>query len=113
MDTRRRHRLLVALPLLMLQAVAGGAVALAHANETVPAGSAIEASHDTRCPVVHDPLRCALCHYAAARVATQRPAVVIPGRPARAAVPLVDRVRIVAPVEDFSAPPRAPPLALS
>lgn len=56
--------------LLVVQAVGGGAITLAHARDVVAAPPGVEASHDARCAILHDELRCALCHYAGARVVT-------------------------------------------
>ena len=50
--------------LLVLQALAGGAVPLAHAGERQTAPSGIEAHHDASCVVIHDAMRCPLCLYA-------------------------------------------------
>ncbi len=54
----------IAALLLTLQALAGGAVPLAHAGEPETAPATIEAHHDASCVVLHDALRCALCYYA-------------------------------------------------
>lgn len=54
--------------LLVVQALGGGAITLAHARDVVSAPPGIEASHDARCAILHDELRCALCHYASARI---------------------------------------------
>ena len=56
--------------LLVVQALGGGAITLAHARDVVSAPPGIEASHDARCAILHDELRCALCHYAGARIVT-------------------------------------------
>src|SRR6266540_5154097 len=60
----RLSRASLASVLLLLQVVAGGAVTLADASEPLTVASHIEAPHEFGCPVVHDALRCALCHYA-------------------------------------------------
>jgi hypothetical protein len=62
----------LACSLLVLQGLAGGAVTLAEAREPLTAASHIEAQHEPGCPVLHDALRCALCHYAGTRVAVQQ-----------------------------------------
>ncbi|HEY6852824.1 MAG TPA: hypothetical protein VI139_01155, partial [Gemmatimonadales bacterium] len=54
---RRRRVAPVAAVLLVLQALAGGVVALAHAGERTSAPVAIEAHHDAQCLVLHDELR--------------------------------------------------------
>ena len=95
--------------LLVLQAVGSGAVTLAHAAERSTAPVAIEAQHDARCVVLHDAVRCAVCHHAGTQVATPRtmmPAV------ADAAVTLSVFPSPVAPTrvtEHPAAAPRAPP----
>ena len=98
---------------LAIQVLGGGAVTLAHARDVVAAPPAVEASHDARCAILHDELRCALCHYASTRVLVQQ-TIDVPVAPARA-------IRIAAPVTaGWTAPtftitisPRAPPLVLS
>jgi hypothetical protein len=57
--------------LLIIQALGGGAISLAHARDQVIEPPHFEASHSARCAILHDELRCALCHYASARVVTQ------------------------------------------
>src|SRR5205823_8270671 len=51
-----------------IQIFGSGAITLAHARDIVVAPAAIEAHHDARCAILHDELRCALGHYAGARV---------------------------------------------
>jgi hypothetical protein len=99
--------------LLAIQAAGGGAVTLAHARDVVAAPASVEASHDARCAILHDELRCALCHYAGARVVVQQTLLaptphvsrihVIPAQPA---VTVVSAIRLTAPA-------RAPPPLLS
>jgi uncharacterized membrane protein len=98
---------------LALQMVGAGAVALAHAREAPTAPAAIEAQHDARCVVVHDALRCAVCHAA------------VPAAPPLRRVSFAPLPTVVAPATAgpdrhtprcdvlISAPPRAPPAALS
>ena len=57
--------------LLVIQALGGGAISLAHARDPVAEPPHVEASHSARCAILHDELRCALCHYASARVVMQ------------------------------------------
>lgn len=99
--------------LLAIQVLGGGAVTLAHARDVVVAQAGVEASHTARCAILHDEVRCALCHYASARVVTQQAIVGL-------SVP-VQRVRFT-PAPTVNAPvatlttttsPRAPPPALS
>jgi hypothetical protein len=99
--------------LLVIQALGGGAVTLAHARDVVSAPAAFESSHDARCPILHDALRCALCHYATAQVVGQGAVVTLPSRPARTLVPATRRMAIVASAVHRTAPARAPPALLS
>lgn len=99
--------------LLVIQTLGGGAVTLAHARDVVVAPPGVEASHDGRCAILHNELRCALCHYAGARVVVQQ-VVFVAGSPAeRIQVAPVPHVVDVASTIHFSAPPRAPPTLLS
>ncbi len=54
--------------LLAIQALGGGAITLAHARDAVVERPHVESSHSAGCAILHDELRCALCHYASARV---------------------------------------------
>ena len=99
--------------LLVIQAFGGGAVTLAHARDAVTAPAAFESQHDARCPVLHDALRCALCHYAGAQVVVQRTVIVPPARPTRALVPPSRRIVVVSSAVHRTAPARAPPALLS
>ncbi len=60
---RRAHAAPLAVLLLALQSVTGGAVALIHAAERTTAPTAIEREHGSSCPVTHDAARCAACHH--------------------------------------------------
>jgi hypothetical protein len=53
--------------LLALQALAGGAVALAHAADTQRGPVALESGHNAQCVTLHDAARCAQCRYQATR----------------------------------------------
>ncbi|HET9385169.1 MAG TPA: hypothetical protein VFO67_08485, partial [Gemmatimonadales bacterium] len=94
--------------LLVIQALGGGAITLAHARDVVAAPPGIEASHNDRCAILHDEMRCALCHYASARVVTPQtftiptPAATIRPAPTEPAVQ-------VAACSSPNAPARAPP----
>ena len=99
--------------LLAIQVLGGGAVTLAHARDVLTAPAAFESKHDARCPVLHDALRCALCHYGGAQVVVQRTVVTPPSRPARALVPSTRRIIAVSSVVQRTAPARAPPALLS
>jgi hypothetical protein len=101
------------LVLLAIQVLGGGAVTLAHARDLVTAPASVEAQHDARCPVLHDALRCALCHYASAQVVVQRAIVTPPPRPTRAQVPATRRIVAVASILHPTGPARAPPALLS
>lgn len=108
--TRRRLTKSATALLLVIQALGGGAVTLAHASDRSTAPVTIEARHDARCVVLHDALRCALCHYAGVSVtvpqtAQRAPVDVVVERPQGAAAVLPARSS-----EHLSAPPRAPPV---
>jgi len=98
--------------LLAIQALGGGAITLAHARDAVAAPPGFEASHNARCAILHDELRCALCHYASARVVTQQ-AFTLPTPATAVRVAPVPRVFPVATTVRLTAPARAPPLFLS
>jgi hypothetical protein len=109
----RRLKRATLLVLLAIQVLGGGAVTLAHARDVVTAPAAFESKHDARCPVLHDALRCALCHYASAQVVVQRTVVTPPSRPTRALLPSAQRIVVVASAVHRTAPARAPPTLLS
>ena len=96
--------------LLAIQMLGGSAVTLAHARDVVVAQPGVEASHSARCAILHDELRCALCHYASARVVAQQ-TMAVP------AVPADEKVRVtapriagrIAPAFTITSSPRAPP----
>jgi len=98
--------------LLTLQALGGGAISLAHARDVVVAPPGFEASHTARCAILHDEMRCALCHYASARVVTQHAFTLAAPATAVRFAP-VQRVVFVAAAVPRTAPARAPPLFLS
>ncbi|HET9387136.1 MAG TPA: hypothetical protein VFO67_18515 [Gemmatimonadales bacterium] len=56
--------------LLLIQALGGGAITLAHARDVVAAPPGLEARHDAQCAILHDEMRCALCHYAGTHMVT-------------------------------------------
>jgi hypothetical protein len=98
--------------LLAIQALGGGAITLAHARDAVVAPPRFEAQHDGRCAILHDELRCALCHYASARVVTpQTFTLAIPTIGIR--VVHVQPVVAVAAAARRTTPARAPPQFLS
>ncbi len=100
--------------LLALQALAGGAVALAHASDSEGGPVALESGHSTQCVTVHDAARCAQCQYQTTRTPpaeTRRaPFTADPHRPSAGrhhASPPLARPHL------GTAPPRAPPGSLS
>lgn len=98
--------------LLAIQVLGGGAITLAHARDVVAAPPGVEASHTARCAILHDELRCALCHYANARVVAQQVFTVeIPLAP----VPFTHTQPFVSvrSISRLAAPARAPPALLS
>ncbi len=98
--------------LLAIQALGGGAISLAHARDAVVAPPGLEASHNARCAILHDELRCALCHYASARVITQQ-AFTLAEPATTVRIAPVARVFLVVAAVRRTAPARAPPLFLS
>lgn len=98
--------------LLVIQALGGGAVSLAHARDQVTEPPHIEATHSARCAILHDELRCALCQYASARVVTQEaftftaPASDVRIAPEQPVVYVAAAIRLTTPA-------RAPPAVLS
>jgi len=109
MVVHRRRSAHAAALLLVLRALGGGAVVLAHAAEAATAPRALETPHHVHCVVVHDALRCAVCHVVAISVTPVAPhtvPTVVLRRGPRPAEPdavarRAERTR--------SAPPRAPP----
>jgi hypothetical protein len=99
--------------LLALQALAGGAVALAHAADTQRGPVALESGHNAQCVTLHDAARCAQCQYQATRtlpaVTRRAPFTVDPhqctSRHPVSPAPSRPHLR--------TAPPRAPPAPLS
>jgi hypothetical protein len=94
--------------LLVIQALGGGAITLAHARDVVAAPPGIEASHDARCAILHDELRCALCHYASARVVTPQTFTIATPAETIRFTPTEPVVQVAA-VTSRNAPARAPP----
>jgi hypothetical protein len=94
--------------LLIIQALGGGAITLAHARDVVVAPPGVEASHDARCAILHDELRCALCHYASARVVTPQTFTIATPSETIRFTPTEPVVQVAA-VTSRSAPARAPP----
>ena len=98
--------------LLVIQALGGGAVSLAHARDLVTEPPHVEASHSARCAILHDELRCALCHYASARVVTQQ-AFRFTASAAAVRVVQAQPAVYVAVAIRLTTPARAPPTVLS
>ena len=100
--------------LLALQALAGGAVALAHATDSQRGPVALESGHSAKCVTLHDAARCAQCQYQATRtlptVTRRAPFTVDPLQQS----PSLDRDG-PPPARPHlgTAPPRAPPGSLS
>lgn len=96
-----------------IQILGTGAITLAHARDIVVAPAAIEAHHDARCAILHDELRCALGHYANARVVV--PQTLLPpdvGIAALQFVPVQSHVPLPS-VAGTTTSARAPPPLLS
>ncbi len=104
----------IATLLFVLQAGAGGAVALAHASDSLGGPASLESHHSARCVTLHDAARCAQCQYDATR----------PLPAAKGRIPLSIGAcrrspgdsrarRSPARRRDRVASPRAPPAALS
>lgn len=89
-----------------------GAITLAHARDAVVAPPGIEARHSQGCRILHDEMRCALCHYAGTRVVTQQTLTApAPARGMRVsfALPVFPARSVI----HHTAPARAPPALLS
>lgn len=106
-----RHRLTVPLAalLLVLQGLAGGAVALAHASEQITAPVHIEAQHTSGCVVLHDALRCALCQYAGSQVTPAPACVHTPDQRVTERRGQPEAIVPARATDHFTPPSRAPP----
>ena len=103
----------IATLLLILQAAAGGAVALAHASDSLAGPATLESHHGAQCVTLHDAARCAQCQYQATRVlpAARRGAPCSSG--ATRSRPNRERARLAPARPRLRAtPPRAPPAPL-
>ena len=100
--------------LLVVQVLGGGAVTLAHARDVVVAQAGVEANHTARCAILHNELRCALCHFMTTRVVTQH-VVIIETPVAGARLTPPQPVVSVPPIVRLTPAraPRAPPPVLS
>src|SRR5687767_4936420 len=94
--------------LLVIQTLGGGAITLAHARDAVAAPPGVEASHDERCAILHDEMRCALCHYASARVVTPQTFTIATPAETIRLTPTEPVVQVAA-LTSRNAPARAPP----
>ena len=107
--TRTRRTGPLALVLLLVQGLAPGAVALSHASEHFSAPAHVEAQRDAMCLVLHDELRCALCHFASSRVTLKQVHPTPVSTTLTGGPPVwADRERVAA-QQHLTAPPRAPP----
>lgn len=105
----RRWGARVAALLLVLRGLGGGAVTLAHAAEAPTAPVTLDTPQHSGCVVVHDALRCAVCHVLVIGITPAAPHAVRTAEPRRgprpaepdAIPPRAERTR--------AAPPRAPP----
>jgi len=107
--TRQGWTTPLAAVLLVVQGLAGGLVPLAHASERLTAPAHIEAQHASDCPVLHDELRCALCHYPGAQLAPQPARTGAAGRRPLAPRAFAEHVAPARAPDHLTAPPRAPP----
>lgn len=100
----------IATLLFVLQAGAGGAVALAHASDSLAGPASLESHHSARCVTLHDAARCAQCQYDATRAAPAAKRRVPLASGATRHQPNCDPASI-APARPRlrAAPPRAPP----
>jgi hypothetical protein len=94
--------------LLAIQGLGSGAVSLAHARDVMVAPPGIEASHTARCAILHHEMRCALCHYASARVVVQPVFTLAASTAAVRFTPIQAAVALAATVRG-TARPRGPP----
>jgi hypothetical protein len=110
---RNRSTASLALVLLVIQALGGGAVPIAHASEHFSAPAHVEAHHDAGCLALHDELRCALCHFAGSQVAPVLIRSIAVTAPHAERRPSWRRVAPAAGSQHRTAPPRAPPASRS
>ncbi len=103
-------RKLFALTLLVIQGLGGAGVVVAHAVERPGAPAALDTQqHDGRCAVVHDAVRCAVCHAPGALIAPGAARLTATPAPARRRPPAAADERPPASGANPAAPPRAPP----
>lgn len=98
--------------LLVIQALGGGAISLAHARDQVTEPPHVEASHSAQCAILHDELRCALCHYASTGVVVQHAFTFVTAATDVRVAPVQPLVSVATAVR-FTTPARAPPTVLS
>lgn len=99
--------------LLVLRGLGGGALVLAHAAEAPTAPTAIETPQHGNCVVVHDALRCAVCHVVAVGVTPVAPHVVPTAALRRGPRPAEPDAVAHRAERTRNAPPRAPPSLLA
>jgi hypothetical protein len=104
----------LALLLLVLQATADGAIAVAHATDPGDGPAALESQHTAQCVMLHDAARCVQCQYHASRIlpATKRRVPLLVGATRR----VNGHDRTLSAAYQAGAPttrPRAPPAPLS
>ena len=99
--------------LLAIQVFGGGAITLAHARDLVATPPGWEAQHDGKCAILHDEVRCALCHYASARVVAVELVLTLPAPTARYQFTPAEPLVVIPAAGRSAAPARAPPTDLS
>jgi hypothetical protein len=104
---------LITFALLVLQGTVGAAATLVEAGEPLTAARHIEAQHEPGCPVLHDALRCALCHYTGTRVVVQQTFTPAFSQPERRSAPSAEAAPVVSVSVRFTVQSRAPPAFLS
>ena len=95
--------------LLVIQALGGGAISLAHARDLVTEPPHVEARHSAGCAILHDELRCALCHYASTGVVTPAAFTFSAAATDVRVAPVPQTLSVVAAVP-LTTPARAPPV---
>ena len=113
---RGLHRLArgLAALLLALQASAGGAVAIAHAADSIGGPPALESHHSAQCVALHDAARCAQCQYQATRtLPVEKQRAPLPAGAHRRLSSSERACRAPARPRHRAAQPRAPPAPLS
>jgi len=110
---QRRWAARAAALLLVLRALGGGALVLAHAAEAPSAPTALETPQHGNCAVVHDALRCAVCHVVAIGVTPVAPHAVPAADARRTPRPSAPDAAPHRARRTRTAPPRGPPSLLA